>query len=215
MTWEQNRQHRGGKKWVQLTEAIVIVGHPNCQKWSIVKRNACKVINQSHKSTVLSTMLHSNDETIAISHIFSTNGKTNFQSGEYYRVSFQKTWGDIQRDNSCHSWEITSNFSSTSNPKSSWFKIEPPSTSLVTTSCKLKPLRSKGTNPETKGTLSTTAELKSCRNASTLRLTSSRCNKENRLKTHLGHVTVSRTPTSLSLNNSQRLIFFFKPSWQT
>lgn len=95
-----------------------------------------------------------------------------------------------------------------SNPKSSWFKIEPPRTSLVTTACKLKPLRSKGTNPETKGTLSTTAELKSWRNASSLRLTSSRCNKEKRLKTHLGHVTVSLTPPSFESEQFPTIDFF-------
>lgn len=132
-----------------------------------------------------------------------------------YLSKKKKTWGDIQRDNSRHSCDITSNVSSASNPKSSWFKIEPPSTSLVTTACKLKPLRSKGTNPETKGTLSTTAELKSCRNASTLRLTSSRCNKENRLENT--RRACHRVPRSTELESEQfpTIDFFFLPSWQT
>lgn len=144
---------------------------------------------------------------ITISHIFSTNGKTNFQSGKCYKVSFQKnTQGDIQRDNSPHSWDITHNFSSTSNPKSSWFKIEPPSTSLVTTACKLKtPSIKRNKSRDQRDTInySRAKVLQKCINPpADLKSVWS-------WKPHLGRVTVSRTPLSLTRNNSKQLNFVF------
>lgn len=46
-----------GKKWVQLAEAMGRVGHLNCQKLYVIKRNACKDINQSHVYNVVHNVI--------------------------------------------------------------------------------------------------------------------------------------------------------------
>lgn len=76
---------------------------------------------------------------ITISQVFSTNGKTNFQSGKYYRVSFQKIHEVIYSEAIVPIPEILHvTFPVQVILKAVDLKIEPPSTNLVTTACRLK-----------------------------------------------------------------------------